>query len=194
MASFWNKLGTVGLGAAEGTFKGGLTGALIGGTLFGVPAATLGVGLGFLIKAGLTAAAIGSAPAIGIAVVLGGAATLGLGALGFMSGASLFAPYTAAYGLITKPFKRLREANQQDLEGQKAELANAKLDYQRTLQQNSQLASSMGYASSDNASEVPHAAGGRYQFDNPDAKTGHLDRLRSQEGLSANQFMSAGKG
>lgn len=171
MASFWGKVGIGATGLVEGLFTGGFKGLGVGGLI----GAVAGIALGLWASS----------------VLLGIAAVICLAP----AGAFVLAPLTAAYGGATKPFQRVEEANQRDLAAHQAEFVGAQMDLQQAeaRAQDTIARAKNGYLSSGTAqSGVP--LNKTYEFNNPDAKGGHLERAQQQKALGMGDFVGVGAG
>jgi hypothetical protein len=178
MAGFLEKFGVTLGGAGEGFLKGGLTAALIGGALFGLP----------VLAAGIWAATAVSSGFLATLAVVGG--VVGSAMSGYV-GAMAFAPYGA---VIKAPFtavKRLKEHNRADLENSQmntmqaqAELADAQNRLTNAVSRSQQ--NTGGYA------QVPMSQQG-VPIDNPDARTGHA-AAEAKRRNELSQFANLGMG
>lgn len=204
MAANPNQTGTI-LGMAPKTLRNwGIGAAVVALLAFISPKKTM-AGAGGLVAGGAKGALTG----IGIGFFGGGAIGTGLAALtGIAFGATIGAPlfaaaalvglfcgvigagkaavWGAAIGGVSGVYKGVNREGKSELENTKAGLDNARLEHQRAMAENQQVASSLGYA--------PQPSNPYASFDNPYAQTGHASQLTTDRQMAASQFMSADRG
>ncbi len=183
MASLWEKAGVFGAGAVEGGLKGGLKAIGWGALLGGLMGAALPIYLAFGVTSGL-------------GLLAAGIAAVGMGGIGAYMGASFLAPLGAALGFVTKPFSRLREANEVDLAEQQTKLMDAKLEYQQAVGnlQNAAARAQGGYATVPSMQQQGVPLDKSYTFNNEAAKSNHVQNLAKQRAELEAYANLSGKG